>query len=1323
MTVLVGQPIDARELEQAISQWSPDKFASMCNDLVWAISGRRWPGMPSFTERVNAADGGIDAEWEVEVSDGDSVVPTPIIGPGWNVFQYKKRDLIAQDRKRIISNVKSDLKGAVTNLTRARQRLPSRYVLFLNVDLKHDQTVALKSAILEGYDRALGVHVEVIGAAEIATFLNDQPHLRAAYFSPLAFKTWEEANRSHRNQKLFGFDVALVGREGLLTRLRDLVDAPHIAVIVVSGPHDIGKSRLVLEATHHRPQDIVFAVDPRSMKIDDYRNLVAERRNVVCVVEDPDPERVERLINEILGIERLKIIITVPNSEQMPPISYGLDNRVESLFVEGLSDENARKLLLSTQKHLDFGVESWILDRAGGNPGILLAAATVAETLRTESGNFETGVGQEFARRIELELSGNSLKCAELLSPLTHVGISGRFEKEIRAICDIFGDGHWNLTEVFSELESLEKTGLAKRGGSFAEISIPFLANHLVSALLRGRKDELFALFARLEQAGRVRLIRRLSQVTSPEVNHFWDALFDPNDSQAPFGTLSSALNQSQMLRFIAGAAPEKTIVLLEKSLLGTSHEDRLAITGDARREIMWALEQLLFRAKTSRRALTLVWLLAEAETETWGNNATGVLLECFHPLHSQMPLPLDERLAALREFTSASGSRDGALVAIRAAGKALSQRAVGLRHSMGTAPLDKRPVFTYGDLYDYARDVIDHLFSIAESAENEIAHAAVEQLPTLVSELATQGRPKEALERLNKLVAWAVSEKPGVSIASLYRVLHFVRRVFLERAQKKDTDANGREEFQQHVKDLERLVYSLESGGFSVRLKRWASGWHSKDHEELLINGQKVYRSEYELENLAKELLSNSALLTPQILSWLVSGEANQSHQFFYHLGRLDVEGCFRSKMVKIGTDSRGSIAFASYWGGQAEIDRRKAEARLEELASLGAIAGKASIATAARLGPSKLSLQIVRHEISVGRVSSNDVSEILYGDWIEKLSPDDLLSLLEIIAGKQFENAKVITNVLTRWIHHDKSLEGPLGEFAWKCLEVMPPVLGNEAYDCDQVASKLAQIDPERGFKLLESLLMQPEDRRSWCPIDRYVGGNDFWSVLHKSDPRKALRTVFYVALQDPLYGFRVTWNLEELLNQAADADMLLEFALEAENHAILVAESITSAKDGFWPIAFGIVQKFPTSEKVRNALTQGVEQMGRIIEGPYSQHTEACRREVEKRLRDPGTPAAARPWLQDILGRLEEEIAQHTIWEYDEDANDLRRYIEIEDKTSPERIWAISRVLKYADWKDVRRMLTVEDIEDVLPQVDLPERKRKALEKALEVWRSGV
>jgi hypothetical protein len=87
---------------------------------------------------------------------------------------------------------------------------------------------------------------------------------------------------------------------------------------------------------------------------------------------------------------------------------------------------------------------------------------------------------------------------------------------------------------------------------------------------------------------------------------------------------------------------------------------------------------------------------------------------------------------------------------------------------------------------------------------------------------------------------------------------------------------------------------------------------------------------------------------------------------------------------------------------------------------------------------------------------------------------------------------------------------------------------------------------------------------------------------------------------------------------------------------------------------------------------------------------------------------------------MSRLEGEISQQIIWEYDEDVNDLRRYIQ--DKTSSQRLWAIGRVLKYAKWEDVKRLLTVEDIEQALPLIDLPEKKRKMLERATEVWRYG-
>ena len=1322
MALLIGQPIDARELELATSPWPPERFASMCNSLVWAVSGRQYPGVPSFTERVNSADGGIDAEWEVEIADHSHALPTPIVGPGWNIFQYKKRDVIAQDRRRIISNIRSSLKRELAALAKKRKKTLNRYVLFLNVDLKHDQTLALKDAILQGYDRASEVHVEVIGAAEIAAFLNNQPHLRAAYFAPVAFKTWEEANRLHRIQKLFGFDVALVGREDLLTQVRSLIDNPQARVVVVTGPHDIGKSRLTLEATSHRPHEVVFAVDPRSMKLNDYRNLGAPHHEVVCVVEDPDPDSLKTLANEILAIERLKLVITLPTSDQ-PPDAYGTDERIQSVAVGPLSDEDSRKLISATGKRLDFGVESWILDRAGGNPGILLAATSIAERLRDAPGDFEAAVGREFARRIESEIGIDALKCAELLSLLTHVGISGHFQAELNLICKIFGDGQWHPARVLSELEDLEKAGLAKTGGSFAEITLPFLANHLVTKLLPGRRDEIFALFGGLDRLGRIRFVRRLSQVTSQEVDRFWDALFDPHDPRAPFGSLSSALRQDQMLRFIAGATPERTVRILEDALLQTSREDRLAISEERRRELMWALEQLLFRATTSGRALRLIWLLAEAENETWGNNATGVLSECFHPLHSQMPLPLNDRLAALREFTSPRVSKEGRLVAIRAASRALASAAITLRHSTGVEPLDKWPVFTRPDAYDYARDLVDHFLAIAETEVIEVAAHALKRLPRLIFELGIQGQPKKALERFEKLVEWAKTEKPGLDVFSLFENIEALRQNLQRNLQESEISDDRKREFEGFGCEANRLKGKLETGSFSLRLKRWAAGWSREDDETILVDSIETYRSEVELTNLARETVTRPTLLSDEVVSWLLSTDAQNSPKYFFLLGNQDFQGRLRSKVEEIGSQANGANAFSAYWGGSAKHDRTQAEKRLIELANAGAVTGEAFVSAGGYLGPSEMIVATIRERVSKGLITPKLASGILYGDWIGNSSEEQFLGLLTSFVGSRFEHAALIVDVIGRWLHRERSLESELKELAWQCLEAAPSVTEHEEYNCQRLAAKLAESDIERAFRLVEKLLGQPHDRHAWNPIDRYgVQENHFWFVLHKADPERAVRTVLSAALAGPERRFKVTWDFKDVVDQENDADLLIKLASEDEKLAEVIAETVTTAHSGFWTVAFQIIEKYPGNDRIQSALTGGIEQQGTFHVGSQSMHLETCRAEVERVLADPATPRKARPWLSDILSRMVGEVAQHVIWEYDEDANDLRRYIEIEDKTSPERIWAISRVLKYADWKDIRRMLTVEDIEEALPQVDLPERKRKALEKALEVWRLG-
>jgi hypothetical protein len=100
----------------------------------WIYAKSASASLPSFTERVNVADLGIDAEWETELpADHDS----RLLGPGWHVFQYKQHDVTAQGRGRAFSRLKDELRGAVEALHKRTCRRPEKYVLFTNLDLGH----------------------------------------------------------------------------------------------------------------------------------------------------------------------------------------------------------------------------------------------------------------------------------------------------------------------------------------------------------------------------------------------------------------------------------------------------------------------------------------------------------------------------------------------------------------------------------------------------------------------------------------------------------------------------------------------------------------------------------------------------------------------------------------------------------------------------------------------------------------------------------------------------------------------------------------------------------------------------------------------------------------------------------------------------------------------------------------------------------------------------------------------------------------------------------------------------------------------------------
>ena len=76
----------------------------------------------------------------------------------------------------------------------------------------------------------------------------------------------------------------------------------------------------------------------------------------------------------------------------------------------------------------------------------------------------------------------------------------------------------------------------------------------------------------------------------------------------------------------------------------------------------------------------------------------------------------------------------------------------------------------------------------------------------------------------------------------------------------------------------------------------------------------------------------------------------------------------------------------------------------------------------------------------------------------------------------------------------------------------------------------------------------------------------------------------------------------------------------------------------------------------------------------------------------------PPEVRTWVARGHESLWREIyARQIVWEYDSRYGRTPR--SHWDKNSAQRLWAIGRVLKYAVWEDIRRLLSVEDIEDAL------------------------
>lgn len=422
---------------------------------------------------------------------------------------------------------------------------------------------------------------------------------------------------------------ALVSRKDLLAATKAAVDDETVRIVIISGGPGIGKTRLALAATQHRPFDTVVAIEERTLIVSDLLALVAPGQPLVVMIDDPDDSTAELLISAALS-EQLKLVMIVPSSDVANVVNYGRDPRVEVLTLEPLSDGESRELLVAAGGRMEYSVESSVAEQSGGNPGVLIAAASVGGQLRVAGANFFEQMGSRLEDRARTALGNEAVSRLRLLGIMTAVGSRGPAEVELQIVCDALGGFRPN--DILADAKPMTRAGFLRVTGGYLEVVPPVLANYLAGAVLAGRAHDIPALFLALPPLGRARLLRRLRQLQSDSVQTFWDELF----RSGPLATFRGALGEVPLLRLVAPAVPRRVAELLLPGLREMSLDQRLAIAGGVRRDLVWTIEQLLFRTESAMQALRCLALFAEAESEKFANNSSGVFAELFHPTHPQ---------------------------------------------------------------------------------------------------------------------------------------------------------------------------------------------------------------------------------------------------------------------------------------------------------------------------------------------------------------------------------------------------------------------------------------------------------------------------------------------------------------------------------------------------------------------------------------------------------------------------------------------------------------------------------------------------------------
>ncbi|MBN8617860.1 MAG: hypothetical protein J0L63_03085, partial [Anaerolineae bacterium] len=555
----------------------------------------------------------------------------------------------------------------------------------------------------------------------------------------------------------------------------------------------------------------------------------------------------------------------------------------------------------------------------------------------------------------------------------------------------------------------MQRRGLVIKYGRFRYVTPPLLATWFAKEIWEAQQSEIISeLFPQLpSMSAQYRLLERLGDIGEESLGEpIIEKLFD---SKNALGNIDAIDDQetAHLFRLLSNASPNTSLKILNRIFKKVPRE-RLLEFKRGRREIIYTLEGLLRRSETFYEAARLLLRLADAENETWGNNASGIWRDIFFTRLGIGTFPAWERHKLIKEAIHHSSSQQIRLLGVKALSAALSGYE---SRSYGSGPggyLSKgwRPEL-WEDIWKTYQSALELIDQLLRDEDIVVANEAISTFINSIRLLLKTPLKLDILKRIEDLLE-------HLNLPSQKK--HLIDT--LGHAIKYETNSLTTSEITTFQKWREELL----GNSFHDRLHRWVGELNDSDRQSVYVRQETPIDLNAIIKQLALEGYSQPELLHAE-LEWLSSLNAQYAPNFALELGRLDVETIWLTEWLQLLPNATLCLSYYLYGKSLVTDNHETIEELLNEWRQTRPELAFTVFTTIQLLGGTDKRAKWIVELIERNWLPPEYLIK-LSRDWLKPLSDSMFIEFLRILEAKdKSQYTSVMLGLISEWLqtHHE--------------------------------------------------------------------------------------------------------------------------------------------------------------------------------------------------------------------------------------------------------------------------------------------------------------